>query len=58
MQPGILINTRILTLSIPDNKRETLIKIILTTWHNTRKRFTLREIASLFGLVAYLEKAT
>ena len=57
-QLGILVNTRSLALSISDDKMETLIKIILTTWHNARKSFTLREIASLLGLVAHLVMAT
>ena len=56
-QLGILINTRSLTLSVPDDKMGNLIKIIITTWHNARKSFTLREIACLLGLVAHLAMA-
>ena len=58
VQLGILINTSSLTLSITDDKRENIIKIILTAWHNALNSFTLREIASLLGLVAHLEMST
>ena len=55
---GIVIKTRSLTISIPDEKIGNLIKIILTEWYNARKSFTLREISSLLGIVAHLEMAT
>ena len=57
-QLEILVNTRSLTLSIPEDKRENLVKIILTAWNNARKSFTLREIATLLGIVAHLAIAT
>ena len=57
-QLGILIKTRSLTIRIPEDKRENLIKIIINTWQKARKSFTLREISSLLVLVAHLVMAT
>ena len=50
----IIINTRHLTINILDNKRKDLVKILLTTWSSSRKSITLRDIASILGLVSNL----
>ena len=55
---GVLIRTRDLTLSNPDEKCNNLVAILLTKWHSSRKRFTMREVASLLGLVANLYLTT
>ena len=57
-QLGILVNTRELTIGIPDDKRNTLEQALRNTWHPWRKRFTLREVASLIGLVSNLALTT
>ena len=57
-QLGSCTNTRNLNLNILDIKRQDLVKILLTTWNNSRKRFTLREVASLLGLVSNLALTT
>ena len=57
-QLGMFTNTRSLTLSAPDNKRKTLVKIILTTCYSARKSFKLREIVYLLGILAHLSIAT
>ena len=57
-QLGVLVNARNLALSTSDNERKCLVSILLTTWNSSRKRFTLREIASLLGLTTSLALAT
>ena len=57
-QLGILINTHQLIVGIPDDKRIALEHTLRHMWHNQRKSFTLREIASLLGLVSNLALTT
>ena len=57
-QLGTRINTRDLALRIPDTKRADLETILLTNWNSSRKRFTLREVASLLELVCNLALTT
>ena len=51
-------NTIDLALSIADSKREDLVTITLTTWKISQKIFTLREVASLLGIVSNLSLTT
>ena len=51
-QLGVLISTRNLALSMPENKHQDLVKIILTTWNSSRKKLTLHEVASFLGLAS------
>ena len=57
-QLGALINNRNLILSTLDKKWEGVVRILLTTWNSSRKRLTLREIASLLRLVSNLALTT
>ena len=57
-QLGVCINTINLTLSIPDNKHQDLVKILVTTWSSSRKNFALRGVDSLLGLVLNFALAT
>ena len=57
-QLGIPADTSKITTFIPDENGENLKGILLTTWHNHRKIFTLRECASLLGIVASLDLTT
>ena len=49
-----LVNTRHLNVSIPDEKRNETLRVLQSTWHKKRKSFTLREGASLLGVVQFL----
>ena len=57
-QLGICINKKDLNLSIPDTKREHFLTILSTSWNSSRKRFTLREVASLLALTSNLALTT
>ena len=57
-QLGEWITTRHLIISIPGTKRADLVTIISTTWNRPRKRFALRELDSLLGLVPNLALTT
>ena len=57
-QLGYLINTRELTVAIAEEKRIEILEILTTEWHSKRKSFTLREAASLLGLIAFLAICT
>ena len=57
-QLGIFINTRNLTIGIPDDKCIALEHMLRTTWHPEHKNFTLREISSLLGLASNLSLTT
>ena len=54
----ILINTKSLTLRIPDDKCKDLVNILLTTWNISRKSFTPYEVTSIIGLVVNLDFTT
>ena len=53
-----LINTRNLVLSIPADKSKNSVATLLTAWHVSRKRLTLREACYVLGLAANLVLAT
>ena len=48
MQLGRLIRTRDLIVTIPDGKREKIIKL-LKHWHEDREAFAVMQIARLTG---------
>ena len=54
----IMIGTRRLTLRILDDESKDIINVLLTTRNCSLKRFTLREVFSLFGLVPILTLTT
>ena len=55
---GVFANVRHLTLSTLDNKHQCLVKILLTTWNGSRKRFALDEVALLLWLASILALTT
>ena len=57
-QLGRLINTRKLTVSIPDEKRQAVLTTLKSTWHKKRKSFTIREIAELLGTLGDITQTT
>ena len=57
-KPRVIINIRNLTLSFLDDKCKNLIKILLTAWNSSRKRFTLHEAVFLLGFVSIIALET
>ena len=57
-QLGYLINTRQLTIPIPEDKRKKNIDILLTKWYSKRSIFTLKEAVALLGLISFLATCT
>ena len=57
-QIGLFINSRNLTLRTQDIKCQYLVKILLNTWNVSCKRFTLHEVASIFGIASNLALTT
>ena len=55
---GVLVNNRTLMLSMPHNKCQELVKILLTTWKISHTIFALREASFLLGLVSNLKITT
>lgn len=53
-QLGKQINTRKLIVTITEARREEILKILVTVWHDKRKILTLREAAELLGALSFL----
>lgn len=51
---GLIINTRTLTVGIPDSYVAEVAELISTTWHPSRKSFTVAEAQVLTGKLARL----
>ena len=52
-QLGLIINTRDMTISLPQAKIDRLLKMLDTTWHTNRKTFTLMEGTVLLGFLEH-----
>ena len=52
IQLGNLINTRKMTVGLPSDKQKK-IWLMLTHWHKKRRKFTIRQIAELLGVLEY-----
>ena len=52
-QLGLIINTRDMTISLPQAKVDRLLKMLDTTWHTNRKTFTLMEGTVLLGFLEH-----
>ena len=48
-QVGYIIDTRLLAVSIPDDKQASMLDLLRTTWGQHRRSFTLNEAACLLG---------
>jgi hypothetical protein len=53
-QLGYVINTRLMTVTIPDDKREAMLKLLRTEWGPHRRSFNLLEAARLLGMLVSL----
>jgi hypothetical protein len=48
-QVGFITDTRLMEVSIPDDKRASMVKLLTSTWGPHRRAFTLLEAAKLLG---------
>ena len=53
-QLGLIINTRTMTISLPQAKVDRLLTLLESTWHQHRKTFTLMEGTVLLGFLEHV----
>lgn len=55
-QLGYVTDTRLLTVTIPEDKREDMLKLLQSTWGPHRRSFTLVEAAKLLGTLVSMSR--